>query len=100
MPIDTPAAPWPNDFVWGVSTSSFQIEGATREDGRGPSIWDTRCRLTGRIRNGDEAASRLWNWSTSLRTCWFNRGEKTNTYDALPSLKPATSPYCRWSRRR
>jgi len=30
------------DFIWGVSTSSFQIEGATREDGRGPSVWDTR----------------------------------------------------------
>ncbi|MCL2714764.1 MAG: GH1 family beta-glucosidase [Alphaproteobacteria bacterium] len=29
------------DFVWGVSTSSFQIEGATRIDGRGPSVWDT-----------------------------------------------------------
>lgn len=28
------------DFIWGVSTSSFQIEGATREGGRGPSIWD------------------------------------------------------------
>lgn len=29
------------DFIWGASTSSFQIEGATREDGRGPSVWDT-----------------------------------------------------------
>ncbi|HZS62952.1 MAG TPA: GH1 family beta-glucosidase [Xanthobacteraceae bacterium] len=29
------------DFIWGVSTSSFQIEGATQEDGRGPSVWDT-----------------------------------------------------------
>ena len=40
------------DFVWGVSTSSYQIEGAAREDGRGPSIWDTFCRQ-GRISNGD-----------------------------------------------
>ncbi len=31
------------DFLWGVSTSSFQIEGATKEDGRGQSVWDTYC---------------------------------------------------------
>jgi beta-glucosidase len=41
-----------NDFIWGVSTSSFQIEGATREDGRGLSVWDTRC-LKGEIANRD-----------------------------------------------
>ncbi|RXH11829.1 beta-glucosidase [Bradyrhizobium guangzhouense] len=40
------------DFIWGVSTSSFQIEGATREDGRGLSVWDIYCR-TGKIKNGD-----------------------------------------------
>ena len=44
---------WPRDFVWGVSTSSFQIEGAAREDGRGPSIWDTRCLIKGKVANGD-----------------------------------------------
>src|SRR3974390_1687616 len=33
----------PRDFTWGVSTSSFQIEGAAHEDGRGPSVWDTYC---------------------------------------------------------
>lgn len=43
----------PTRFVWGVSTSSYQIEGATKEDGRGPSIWDTYCRQPGRIANND-----------------------------------------------
>ena len=42
----------PADFIWGVSTSSYQIEGAAREDGRGPSVWDTFCRA-GRAANGD-----------------------------------------------
>ena len=32
---------FPADFVWGAGTSSFQIEGATHEDGRGLTVWDT-----------------------------------------------------------
>jgi beta-glucosidase len=51
-------SPFPRDFVWGVATSSFQIEGAAAEDGKGPSIWDDFCRLPGAIAdhaNGDIA---------------------------------------------
>jgi beta-glucosidase len=43
----------PSRFTWGVSSSSYQIEGAANEDGRGLSIWDTYSRLPGKIKNGD-----------------------------------------------
>ena len=42
-------------FVWGCSTSAFQIEGAVAEDGRVDSIWDTFCRRPGAIRDGATA---------------------------------------------
>jgi beta-glucosidase len=51
-PALPPLAALRRDFTWGVSTSAFQIEGATREDGRGPSVWDTYCQQ-GRIANRD-----------------------------------------------
>ncbi|RAI36514.1 GH1 family beta-glucosidase [Rhodoplanes serenus] len=49
----TAAAATTTPFLWGVSTSSYQIEGAASEDGKGPSIWDSYCRQAGRITNGD-----------------------------------------------
>ena len=44
---------FPADFQWGVATSAYQIEGASGEDGRKPSVWDTFSRIAGRVKGGD-----------------------------------------------
>jgi len=43
---------FPNDFLWGSATSSYQIEGAASVDGRGESIWDRFCARPGAISDG------------------------------------------------
>ncbi|GAA2415257.1 GH1 family beta-glucosidase [Actinomadura vinacea] len=47
------AVAFPTGFRWGASTAAYQIEGAAREDGRGPSVWDTFCRTPGKVLGGD-----------------------------------------------
>lgn len=42
-----------SEFLFGVATSSYQIEGAVKEGGRCDSIWDTFCRVPGKVDNGD-----------------------------------------------
>lgn len=49
---------FPDDFLWGCSTASYQIEGAAKADGRGLSIWDEMSHRQGCIvdgGNGDDA---------------------------------------------
>ena len=56
---------FPQDFKWGVATSSFQIEGAHDRDGKGPSIWDTFCATDGKIAdasNGHVACEHYTRW--------------------------------------
>ncbi|KIY67180.1 glycoside hydrolase family 1 protein [Cylindrobasidium torrendii FP15055 ss-10] len=61
----------PKDFLWGFATASFQIEGSTNVDGRGPSIWDEFSRTPGKTldgKDGDHATEsyRLWREDIAL----------------------------------
>jgi beta-glucosidase len=47
---------FPSNFLWGAATSSYQIEGAVGEDGRGESIWDRFCTIPGAIKDGSSGA--------------------------------------------
>lgn len=68
VPADLALA-FPANFVWGVATSAFQIEGAAAEDGKGASIWDEFCRLPGVIADGSSgniACDHYHRWSEDL----------------------------------
>jgi beta-glucosidase len=61
---------FPEKFIWGSATASFQIEGAAFEDGKGESIWDRFSHIPGRIadgNNGDVACDHYHRLEEDLR---------------------------------
>ena len=65
----SPAAMSNQNFLWGVSTSAYQIEGAHDQDGRTPSIWDTFSHTPGKVANndnGDAACDHYHLWESDL----------------------------------
>jgi beta-glucosidase len=52
QPASGATALFPPDFLWGAASSSYQVEGATQEDGRAPSIWDYFAALPGKTYQG------------------------------------------------
>ncbi|WP_043729471.1 GH1 family beta-glucosidase [Streptomyces zinciresistens] len=53
MPEPMSSPSFPSSFLWGAATSAYQIEGAVREGGRTPSIWDTFSHTPGRTAGGE-----------------------------------------------
>lgn len=48
---------FPPDFLWGVASSSYQIESAVDADGRTPSVWDVCCDRPGFVHDGHTGAT-------------------------------------------
>lgn len=60
---------FPSDFIFGVSTSAPQNEGAVREGGRGESVWDRFAHQPGTIVDGatpDHAADHYHRYGEDL----------------------------------
>ncbi len=49
---ELPAITFPDGFLWGAATASYQIEGAAHEGGRGDSVWDVFSHTEGKVANG------------------------------------------------
>lgn len=56
---------FPENFIWGAATASYQIEGAWNEDGKSESIWDRFSHTPGNVKNndtGDVACDHYHRW--------------------------------------
>ncbi|HEY0000810.1 MAG TPA: GH1 family beta-glucosidase [Actinoplanes sp.] len=85
------AISFPDGFIWGAATASYQIEGAAREDGRGPSIWDTFSRTPGRVfagHTGDVACDHYHRYVDDV-ALMADLGLKSYRYSiAWPRIQP------------
>jgi beta-glucosidase len=60
---------FPEDFIWGCATASYQVEGSTAAEGRGLSIWDSFCKVPGAVyggMNGDLACDSYRRWKEDI----------------------------------
>ncbi len=65
----TPDIEFPEGFIWGAATASYQVEGAAEDDGRGVSIWDTFARTPARSPTATPATWPATTTTAIRRTC-------------------------------
>ncbi|PFJ08484.1 aryl-phospho-beta-D-glucosidase [Bacillus cereus] len=61
---------FPQDFLWGAASAAYQVEGAWKEDGKGPSVWDVFVRKEGTTfkgSNGDIAVDHYHRYKEDVR---------------------------------
>uniref|UniRef100_A0A8C5SQ55 Lactase n=1 Tax=Laticauda laticaudata TaxID=8630 RepID=A0A8C5SQ55_LATLA len=71
---------FPKDFLWGVSTSAYQIEGGWNADGKGPSIWDNFTHISGKINNNDTGDIACDSYNKVDEDLYLLRALKVNSY--------------------
>src|SRR5579871_5251635 len=63
-------ARFPEGFLWGTATASYQVEGAWNEDGKGESIWDRFSHTPGKVErneNGDIACDQYHRYPEDIK---------------------------------
>ena len=83
---------FPENFLWGAATASYQIEGDWNKHGKGESTWDRFSHTPGKIRNGDtgdvaDDHYRLWKKDVGLMKKIGLKAYRFST--AWPRILPA-----------
>ena len=58
----------PEDFIFGGATAAYQVEGATKEGGKGPVAWDEFLEKQGRFL-ADPASDFYHQYSKDIELC-------------------------------
>ena len=80
------------DFVWGVATAAYQVEGAYNFDSRGTSIWDTFAKLSGKVaggHNGDVACDQFHRYPEDVQLMYQLGVHSYRFSIAWPRIYPA-----------
>ena len=71
---------FPKEFAWGTATSSYQVEGALAEGGRGESIWDRFARVPGAVADGSDGRVACDHYHRFVDDIVLMRAIGVNTY--------------------